>query len=105
MCNLLVLIWELHLVDSTNDNEKSMQTMVPYHLRQYFHGRRRNLNLAETYFKKMGFRPVSNGGEYIKQILQGDIHTYNQKAAGLDSRDTAKTFIYAFIYAFIYTFI
>ncbi len=37
-------------------------------------------------------------GEYIKQVLEGDIHTYNQKAAGLDNRDTAKTFIYAFIY-------
>ena len=39
-----------------------------------------------------------DGGEYIKQILQGDIHTYNQKAAGLGDRNTAKTFIYAFIY-------
>ena len=37
-------------------------------------------------------------GEYIKQILQGDIHKYNQEAAGLDSRDTAKTYIYATLY-------
>ena len=37
-------------------------------------------------------------GNYTKQILQGDIHTYNQKAAGLGERSTAKTFIYAFIY-------
>ena len=37
-------------------------------------------------------------GEYIKQVLQGDIHTYNQKAAGLGSRDTAKTYIYATVY-------
>lgn len=28
----------------------------------------------------------------------GDIHTANQKAAGLDTRDQAKTFIYAFLY-------
>jgi DNA polymerase I len=35
---------------------------------------------------------------YIKEILDGDIHTTNQKAAGLPSRDTAKTFIYAFLY-------
>ena len=36
--------------------------------------------------------------EYTKQILEGDIHTYNQNMAGLDTRDQAKTFIYALIY-------
>jgi DNA polymerase I len=35
---------------------------------------------------------------YTNEILNGDIHTANQKAAGLDSRNTAKTFIYAFLY-------
>ena len=35
---------------------------------------------------------------YTKEILTGDIHTANQKAAGLDNRDDAKTFIYAFLY-------
>ena len=35
---------------------------------------------------------------YIHEILEGDIHTFNQKLAGLESRDTAKTFIYALIY-------
>lgn len=37
-------------------------------------------------------------GEYAKQILEGDIHTHNQKSAGLETRNQAKTFIYAFIY-------
>lgn len=37
-------------------------------------------------------------GAYAKTILEGDIHTENQKAAGLDTRDQAKTFIYAFLY-------
>jgi DNA polymerase-1 len=37
-------------------------------------------------------------GLYIKTILEGDIHTANQKHAGLDTRDQAKTFIYALIY-------
>ena len=37
-------------------------------------------------------------GEYADTVLNGDIHTVNQNAAGLDSRDTAKTFIYAKIY-------
>ena len=36
--------------------------------------------------------------EYIKQLLEGDIHTANQHAAGLETRNAAKTWIYAFIY-------
>ena len=36
--------------------------------------------------------------EYTSLILDGDIHTYNQEAAGLDTRDQAKTFIYAMLY-------
>lgn len=35
---------------------------------------------------------------YTEVILEGDIHTENQKAAGLPTRDDAKTFIYAFLY-------
>lgn len=41
---------------------------------------------------------LQDGGEYARQILEGDIHTYNQKAAGLKTRDDAKTFIYATLY-------
>ena len=37
-------------------------------------------------------------GKYTKEILEGDIHTTNQKAAGLKNRDDAKTFIYALCY-------
>jgi DNA polymerase I-like protein with 3'-5' exonuclease and polymerase domains len=36
--------------------------------------------------------------DYGKTILEGDIHTANQLAAGLPTRDDAKTFIYAFLY-------
>ena len=39
-----------------------------------------------------------DGGEYAKVILEGDIHTVNQQAAGLPTRNHAKTFIYAFLY-------
>ena len=35
---------------------------------------------------------------YTKEILEGDIHTANQNAAGLKERAQAKTFIYAFLY-------
>lgn len=37
-------------------------------------------------------------GAYAAEILNGDIHTTNQKAAGLPTRNDAKTFIYAFLY-------
>ncbi len=37
-------------------------------------------------------------GAYAKVVVDGDIHTHNQNAAGLDSRDISKRFIYAFIY-------
>lgn len=39
-----------------------------------------------------------NDPAYTDLILNGDIHTANQKAAGLDYRNQAKTFIYAFLY-------
>jgi len=39
-----------------------------------------------------------NDEDYTNEILNGDIHTANQLAAGLETRDQAKTFIYAFLY-------
>tara|TARA_R100001443_G_scaffold85160_1_gene91785 strand:+ start:1979 stop:3742 length:1764 start_codon:yes stop_codon:yes gene_type:complete len=36
--------------------------------------------------------------EFTNEIINGDIHTRNQKTAGLQSRDQAKTFIYALLY-------
>ena len=36
--------------------------------------------------------------EYTNEILNGDIHTTNQRNAGLPTRNQAKTFIYAFLY-------
>lgn len=41
--------------------------------------------------------PYDNG-EYGNIILTSDIHTANQKAAGLPTRDNAKTFIYGLMY-------
>lgn len=41
--------------------------------------------------------PYDNGA-YAHEILNGDIHTANQIAAGLPERSQAKTFIYAFLY-------
>jgi DNA polymerase I-like protein with 3'-5' exonuclease and polymerase domains len=36
--------------------------------------------------------------DYINEILTGDIHTKNQKSAGLKTRSEAKRFIYAYLY-------
>jgi DNA polymerase I-like protein with 3'-5' exonuclease and polymerase domains len=39
-----------------------------------------------------------NDHAYTMEVVSGDIHTTNQKAAGLETRNQAKTFIYAFLY-------
>ena len=39
-----------------------------------------------------------NDEEFTKEILDGDIHTANQRAAQLESRNQAKTIIYALMY-------
>lgn len=41
--------------------------------------------------------PYDNG-RYAHEVINGDIHTINQMAAGLPTRDAAKTFIYAYLY-------
>ena len=51
-----------------------------------------------------GYMAKYDRGAYIKTILEGnkskgtDMHTINQKALGLTSRDAAKTWFYAFLY-------
>lgn len=37
-------------------------------------------------------------GKYADEVVNGDIHTANQRAAGLPTRTNAKTFIYGFLY-------
>jgi DNA polymerase-1 len=39
-----------------------------------------------------------NWPDYTNEVVNGDIHTANMRAAGLKDRDQAKTFIYAFLY-------
>jgi len=39
-----------------------------------------------------------NDKEYTDELINGDIHTRNQKIAGLQSRDKSKVFIYALMY-------
>lgn len=44
------------------------------------------------------FMAPYDDGQYADVILNGDIHTVNQQAAELPTRDNAKTFIYGFLY-------
>jgi DNA polymerase I len=44
------------------------------------------------------FMAAYDGGAYGKILLEGDIHSANQEAAGLPTRNSAKTFIYGFLY-------
>ena len=39
-----------------------------------------------------------NDNDYTNEVVSGDIHKANQNAAGLQTRNQAKTFIYAFLY-------
>ena len=39
-----------------------------------------------------------NDDKFTQEVLHGDIHTSNQKMAGLETRPQAKTFIYALLY-------
>ena len=39
-----------------------------------------------------------DNGAYASVVLDGDVHTTNQQAAGLPTRSNAKTFIYGFLY-------
>ena len=43
------------------------------------------------------FMARHDDGAYAKEVIEGDVHTVNQNAAGLSTRDEAKTFIYAFL--------
>lgn len=50
------------------------------------------------------FMAIYDNGAYVETVVNGqkelgtDVHTVNQKAVGLNLRDSAKTFIYALIY-------
>lgn len=48
--------------------------------------------------KLVAERGLSSAVMYRDILLDGDIHSHNQKLAGLPTRDNAKTFIYAFNY-------
>lgn len=44
------------------------------------------------------FLAAYDGGDYAKVILESDIHSYNQKATGLATRDQAKSWLYSTLY-------
>ena len=44
------------------------------------------------------FAHYLNDDDYTKEVVYGDVHTRNQKAFGVDSRNDAKTVLYATLY-------
>jgi DNA polymerase I-like protein with 3'-5' exonuclease and polymerase domains len=44
------------------------------------------------------FAHYLNDLDYIKEVVEGDVHTRNQQAFGVDSRNDAKTILYATLY-------
>jgi DNA polymerase I len=44
------------------------------------------------------FAHYLNDDEYTNEVVNGDVHTRNQQAFGVDSRDLAKTILYATLY-------
>lgn len=44
------------------------------------------------------FAHYLNDPEYINEVINGDVHTKNQKAFGVSTRDVAKTVLYATLY-------
>ena len=44
------------------------------------------------------FAHYLNDPDYINEVVNGDVHTRNQHAFGVDSRDLAKTILYATLY-------
>lgn len=68
----------------------------------------RELFIAEDGYRLVGYDAKGlelrilahymNDPEFTEVLLNDDIHGYNQRKAGLPTRDNAKTFIYAFIY-------
>ena len=51
-----------------------------------------------NYLKAKYEAALESAYEYRHQLLEGDIHSHNQKLAGLETRNQAKTFIYSFLY-------
>lgn len=44
------------------------------------------------------YMAIYDGGAYATIVVHGDVHTENQRAVGLNQRNSAKTWIYAFLY-------
>ena len=57
----------------------------------------KKIKIYDTIFSHYKLSCLGNDSDYIDAVVNGDPHSYNQQAAGLDTRARAKTFIYAFL--------
>jgi DNA polymerase I-like protein with 3'-5' exonuclease and polymerase domains len=91
--------WECRSLFYVPENMKPLFEVPEQMQEAYEKWRMTGIDLSGIELRCLGeaLRPWDYGA-YADIILNGDIHTHNMVAAGLDSRDTAKTFIYALIY-------
>ena len=78
----------------------SMRKPYGFECRELWHCEDGN-KLIDTDANSLELRVLAhymNDEAFTKEVLEGDIHTENQRRAGLPTRDAAKTFIYALLY-------
>lgn len=57
------------------------------------------IDLSGLELRMLGhFMAKYDNGLYAKEVVDGDVHTANQRSAGLPTRNDAKRFIYAYLY-------
>lgn len=101
---------ESHLKNGTISTQKMVGQLIwkTEHQKDTYGTQMRSLFIAPPGYKLVGhdasgleLRMLAHymgDEEFTKQVIEGDVHEYNRKLAGLPDRDAAKTFIYAFIY-------
>ena len=83
------------------EGKKGLEGRFGYECREVFTVEdKENRRLVGVDAKAIQLRVLAhyvNDSDYIDAVVNGDPHSYNQQAAGLDTRARAKTFIYAFL--------
>ena len=102
-CNFHTLGAVTHRMSCSNPNLQQIPSMrKPYgeECRKLWVADRGRV-LMDTDAKSLELRVLAhymNDPDFTKDVLEGDVHSENQRRAGLPTRDAAKTFIYALCY-------
>lgn len=102
-CNFHTLGAVTHRMSCSNPNLQQIPSMrKPYgeECRKLWVPERNHV-LIDTDAKSLELRVLAhymNDPKFMHDVLEGDVHSENQRRAGLPTRDAAKTFIYALCY-------